>query len=196
MRPPGSSQADNAGSIPITPRVGPSASLWRPESVTVTQMNLAPRQGQRPTTSTEGPQRQLDQHASPELWGLLVAGALRFPHVIEGHSQVSPAATRALLFDDLREPLADSTSLAPRPPLEPAHIHGVTDTSSHLCLPPARAVEVCDLGWAEPHQYADHPTEVMLYAPRHRDELAIVLTLLQESLSFARDPETGQPACD
>lgn len=151
-------------------------------------MKLTSRPGRRPTTSTDGPQRQLDQQAPPELWGLLVANAFRLPHVVEGHSQVSPAASRALLFDDLREPLSPGTSLAPRPPLEPAHIHGVTDTSSHLCLPPARAVEVCDLGWAEPHQYADHPTELMVYGPRNREELATVIALLQESLAFARNP--------
>lgn len=166
----------------------PAGPRLRRGSATVAYVTLTARRGSRPLTSTDGPHRQVDQQSSPELWGLLVASAFRLPHVVEGHSQVSLASSRALLLDDLHEPLAAGTSLAPGPPLEPAHIHGVADTSSHLCLPAARAVEVCDLGWAEPHLYADHPTEVMVYGPRDRAELVTVLQLLEESLDFARHP--------
>ena len=49
------------------------------------------------------------------------------------------------------------------PPLEPVHLHGVADTSTHLCLPADRAREICALGWGEPHGYAEHATEVMVY---------------------------------
>lgn len=78
------------------------------------------------------------------------------------------------------------TSLAPRPPLEPAHLHGVTDMSMHLCLPPERAVQVYELGWGEPHGYADHDTEIMVYGPRYSGDLDIVLGLLREAVTFAR----------
>lgn len=149
-------------------------------------MDLAPRSDPRPATSEEGPHRQLDQQAPPELWGRLVAEVFALPHVREGHSQVSPASSRAVLFDDLDAVADASTSLAPLPPLEPVHLHGVSDTSLHLCLPSERAREVCDLGWGEPHEYADHDTEVMLYGPRTEAELAVVLALVRESLRFAR----------
>jgi phospholipase/carboxylesterase len=144
------------------------------------------RPGPRPATSDQGPHRQLDQQAPPELWGRLVSEALRLPHVVEGRSQVSPVSSRALLFDDLTEVRDGSTSLAGDPPLEPVHLHGVTDTSIHLCLPASRAKEACDLGWGEPHGYAEHDTEIMVYGPRDEDELAIVLALIAESLEFAR----------
>ena len=149
-------------------------------------MTLDKRPGPRPVTSDEGPHRQLDQQAPPELWGRLVYEAMSLPHVVEGRSQVSPTSSRALLFDDLTAVKDGSTSLANDPPLEPAHLHGVTDTSIHLCLPAERAEQVCQLGWGEPHGYAEHDTEIMVYGPRDEGELAIVLALVAESLAFAR----------
>jgi len=149
-------------------------------------MPLRPRRGVRPRTSTTGPHCQLDQQAPPELWGRLVYEAFRLPHVVEGRSQVSPAASRALLLDDVERSSAPEASLAYEPPAEPAHLHGVTDTSMHLCLPAQRAKEVCDAGWGEPHGYADHDTEIMVYGPRDDAELVVVLALLSESVTFAR----------
>ena len=145
-----------------------------------------PRAGVRPTTSITGPHSQLDQQSTPELWGRLVFEAFRLPRVVEGRSQVSPTPSRALLFDDMTKPLNPETSLAPEAPLEPAHLHGVTDTSIHMCLPRDRAAEVCALGWGEPHRHAQHATEIMVYGPRDQDELEVVLSLLRESINFAR----------
>ncbi|MBM7785906.1 luciferase domain-containing protein [Tenggerimyces flavus] len=149
-------------------------------------MTLTPRSGARPATSDEGPHRQLDQHSSPELWGRLVHAATTLQGVVEGLSGVSVPSSRALLLDDLRNVTDPATSLNPEPPLEPVHLHGVTDTSLHLCLPRERAAEVCALGWGEPHGYVEHDTEIMVYGPRDDAELAIVLGLIEESLAFAR----------
>lgn len=71
--------------------------------------------------------------------------------------------------------------------LEPVHLHGVQDTSTHLVLPPERGGELVNLGWAEAHQYADFGTEYMLYGPRKHAEFAAVVSLVEESLAFARD---------
>lgn len=149
-------------------------------------MTLPPREGPRPLTSTEGPHRQLDQQAPPELWGRMVAEVFALPSTKEGHSQVSPAGSRAVLLEDLSHAVDPATSLATADPLEPVHLHDVTDTSLHLCLPAARAREVCALGWGEPHGYADHDTEIMVFGPRDHDELEVVLGLVRESLAFAR----------
>jgi hypothetical protein len=153
-------------------------------------MQLVQRRGERPRTSSDGgPHRQLSQLASPELWGLLVHGAFSLDGVREGHSVVSLATSRALLLDtaDANGPDAangpDEAFLS-RP--EFAHVHDVFDTSLHACLPQARAMEVCMLGWGEPHGHAERLTEVMLYAPRDEDELEVVLALLAESRDFAR----------
>ena len=66
------------------------------------------------------------------------------------------------------------------------HLHGVSDTSVHLVLPAARGARLVELGWAEPHQFADFGTEFMIYGPRSEAEVAIVLSIIQESLDFAR----------
>jgi len=111
------------------------------------------------------------------MWGRLVAGTFALDSVIEGHSQVSPASSRAVFLE---------TSLAPGKRLEPVHLHGVQDTSIHVCLPAARGAELTELGWAEPHQYEDFGTEFMVYGPRTEAELELVLSMVVESISFAR----------
>lgn len=144
------------------------------------------RRGYRPETTTEGPHRQLNQLAPPEIWGRLVWEVFALPNVIEAHSKVSPATSRAVYLTDLVEELSPQTSLAPGHRLEPVHLHGVEDTSIHLCLPASRGRELVELGWAEPHQFEEFGTEFMIYGPRDRDEVAVVLSIIEESLEFAR----------
>ena len=80
------------------------------------------------------------------------------------------------------------TSLAPPDKkLEPVHIHGVRDTSIHLCLPRDRVDDVIAAGWGEEHPYGDWRSEIMVYGPRSDDEVETVLALIEESLSWARD---------
>jgi phospholipase/carboxylesterase len=122
----------------------------------------------------------------PALWGELIARAVQLDGVFEGHSSVSPAPSRALLLTSHSEINAPETSLSPREPLEPVHIHGVTDTSTHLCLPVKRANEVCELGWGEVHPFGDFGTEIMVYGPRDEEELEVILSIIDESLKFAR----------
>lgn len=65
------------------------------------------------------------------------------------------------------------------------------DTSIHLCLPELLARQAVEAGWAEPHPYAEHPTELMVYAPRDDAELAIVLLLVRASIDHAMGVESG-----
>jgi hypothetical protein len=152
-------------------------------------MDLSLRAGDRPAVSNTGPQTQLTQQSPPELWGRLVARIFVLPGVEEGHSQVSPPSSRAVFLRELREERVPETSLAPGQRLEPAHLHGVADTSIHLCLPRERGQELVALGWAEPHQYGDFGTEWFVYGPRDDAELEVVLGLVGESLAFARGGE-------
>lgn len=149
-------------------------------------MHDQPRPGTRPATSDQGPHRQLDQNAGPALWGELVARTFALPGVVEGHSQVSPADSRAVFLADQPAERSPETSLAPGKRLEPVHVHGVTDTSVHLVLPAGRGARLVELGWAEPHQFGDFGTEYMVYGPRTEAEVAIVLSTIRESLAFAR----------
>ena len=152
------------------------------------------RAGERPEVSTDGPQSQLTQQSSPQMWGRLASRVFQLNLTIEGHSQVSPASSRAVFLADMAQERSPETSLAPGERLEPVHLHGVSDTSLHLCLPKARGEELTAHGWAEPHQYEDFGTEFMIYGPRSDEELELVISIVRESLSFARgtqDEESG-----
>lgn len=145
----------------------------------------AARVGRAPALSTEGPQRQLDQQSPPEIWGRLVAGVFELPGVEEGHSQVSPASSRAVFLADRVQQASPERSLAPGGRLEPVHLHGVGDTSIHLVLPPARGADLVRLGWAVPHEYGDFGIEFLVYGPRDDKELGVVIDIVRESLLFA-----------
>lgn len=144
----------------------------------------------RPQTSDDGPHRQIDQRAPAALWGEMVARVFALAGVEEGISQVSPPSSRAVFLADLIAEVAPESSLAPGRRLEPVHLHGVQDTSLHLVLPSGRGEELVVLGWAEPHQYADFGTEFMVYGPRDQVELDAVLSIIEESLAFARSART------
>jgi hypothetical protein len=144
------------------------------------------RDGPRPATSSEGPHRQLTQTAPPELWGLLIARVFGLPGTEEGRSQVSPISSRAVFLADQPVERSPETSLAPGRRLEPVHLHGVDDTSVHLCVPPDRGRQLVELGWAEPHGFQELGTEYMVYGPRSPAELEVVLSVIEESIAFAR----------
>jgi hypothetical protein len=75
------------------------------------------------------------------------------------------------------------------------HIH--PDGSLHVILPPERARQATDAGWAEPHPlaaYFGNGGMVLLYTPRDRAELEVVWQLVVESYNYvtgrAEDPDT------
>ena len=123
----------------------------------------------------------------------MVARVFALPGAVEGHSQVSPASARAVFLAEQKAERSPETSLAPGRRLEPVHLHGVDDTSIHLVLPAERGGRLVELGWAEPHQYADFGTEFMLYGPRDEYELDIAVSFVEESLAFARG-RSGSPS--
>lgn len=96
-----------------------------------------------------------------------------------------------MFFVDVLDERGPEASLAPGRRLEPVHLHGVHDTSVHLVLPRERGDELVRLGWAERHHYADFGTEFMIYGPRDAGELEAVLSVIEESLEFARPDWIG-----
>jgi phospholipase/carboxylesterase len=73
-----------------------------------------------------------------------------------------------------------------------AHVH--PDGSLHASLEPAVAREAVRLGWAIPHPWADQRPGwegfVMIYTPQTRQELEVVLRLVENSYAYV----TGQSA--
>lgn len=150
-------------------------------------MDLPCRTGPKPQTSIEGSQSQLTENSSPELWGRLMHLAITEHNVVEGISSVSLQSSRAIFFRDLRKTVVPWTSLAPAEKrLEPVHIHGVHDTSIHLCMTTDRAQELVALGWGVMRPHSDFDTAILVYGPRDEKELQIVLGFIRESLTVAR----------
>lgn len=50
----------------------------------------------------------------------------------------------------------------------------------------SHAIALVDLGWGQMHAYGDYGTELLIYGPRSDVELDIVLSIIEESLAFAR----------
>ena len=120
------------------------------------------------------------------MWGEFVNAVFHLPGVIEGHSAVSPASSRAVFIEGMDVPSEPRRSLAPADArCEPVHLHGVDDTSVQLVLPPDRGRELVTLGWAEPHQYEDFGSEFLVYGPRDLHELEFVVEVIRESLSWS-----------
>ena len=66
-----------------------------------------------------------------------------------------------------------------------AHIH--PDASLNAVLPPPRADEAIEAGWAERHPLAEHlgvPGLVLRYTPRSLAEVGVVVGLIVDSYSF------------
>lgn len=144
------------------------------------------RSGERPRVSTEGPQTQLTDQSSRDVWDALAGAIFSLPGVVEGESSVSPQSTRAVFIEGMDTPRIPEASLAPDGRWEPAHLHGPDDTSLHLVLPRERGLELERLGWAEPHHYGEFGTEWLVYGPRDGAELDVVLAIVREGISWAR----------
>jgi len=142
--------------------------------------------GPRPTTTDTNPHSQLDQNPSAALIEDLAAGLFGFEGVREGPSAISVPGARAAWLD---RALARGPQEAFLIGTEFAHIHPLPDGSLHAALPPELAEEAISAGWAEVHPVARRGlipmNVVMLYAPRSKEELEVVLGLLEASHQFA-----------
>lgn len=148
---------------------------------------LPPRSGEPPVTRQEMPHQQLDQTApatiQEELWSRMSA----LQEVRSGRSGVSLPESRAV---HLNAEAAGGPADAFMVGTEFAHLHGASDGSLHMMLPPELATEAMEKGWAEPHPLARRgmaPANlVMVFGPRDEAELDVVWRLVQASHRYAR----------
>ncbi len=78
---------------------------------------------------------------------------------------------------------------------EIAHIHP-TDSSMHMILSARDAIAAIEMGWAQRHGLAGiavglPATYVMVYAPRHKDDLKVIEELLNAAIAYALLPVTN-----
>lgn len=149
--------------------------------------DLPRRRGERPTTSTDFPHRQLDQQ--PDDMAVrddLARRAFGLEGVVERNTIISVPGARALVLAEDRPTGPDVAFIRGR---EFAHFHPGPDWSLHLALPDETADVAIERGWAELHLIARTKSlpgsVVMVYAPRDPEEAAVVLRLLQASRDFA-----------
>jgi phospholipase/carboxylesterase len=147
---------------------------------------IYPRRGPRPLMPDRLPHVQADQWPPAAVAVELLARATRLPGVEVRQSRMASAATSALSLAHLR---------ASRPPeafidaTEFCHILPPPEGTLHLTLPPAERVFAIEFGWGEAHPVGRAGSLshclVTLYAPRDRDELEMVLKLVESSWEFA-----------
>jgi len=143
---------------------------------------LPRRSGPRPQTHKGMPHAQIGVRPAPQVHAELFHRCYSLPDVRNEPTRISVPGARALwLHEDV--PLAHPEAIAVG--REFAHIH--PDGSLHASLPPARAREAIDAGWAELHPMALHIGNegmVMLYTPRTMEELDVVFHLIADSYNF------------
>ncbi len=108
-------------------------------------------------------------------------------------SLVSVPTTVALWLDE-SVPTAPGAEFVPPPgSREFAHVH--EDGSMHLCLPEGVERELFEKAWGEPHPLRERGVREMLaYAPRDEQELAVSEALLAESHRYATGRAPNPPA--
>jgi len=148
----------------------------------MTTNQLPERRRPRPFTQQAMPHTQIGIQPVPEINTELFKRCYSLPDVQNRPTVISVPGARALwLREDL--PLAHPEVIARG--REFAHIH--PDGSLHIALPPERANEAVEKGWAEPHpmaKYMDIEGMVMLYTPLDMDELDVVFRLILDSYNF------------
>lgn len=148
----------------------------------MSEVHLPRRTGPRPVTHKGMPHAQIGVHPVPDVNAELFRRAYALPDVENRPTIISVPGARALWLRD-EVPLAHpEVIVAGR---EFAHIH--PDGSLHVSLPPERAHEAVEAGWAEPHPLAQvlgNEGMVMLYTPRTMDELDVIFQLIVDSYNF------------
>ena len=143
---------------------------------------LPRRKRPRPETYKWMPHGQIGVSPVPEVHAELYRRAYTLPGVRNEPTQISVPGARALwLKEDL--PLAHSELILVG--REFSHIH--PDGSLHVTLPPERAREAIQAGWAEIHPLAEqigNEGMVLLYTPQDMEELDVVFQLIVDSYNF------------
>ena len=148
-------------------------------------MNTQPlphRSAPRPETSKGMPHSQVGVTPEPDVDRELRRRAFALPGVLDRPTVISVFGARALWLADDIALLRPEAILRGR---EFAHIH--PDGSLHATLPPLRAQEAIDAGWAEPHPIAKQlgiQGLVMVYTPRTMEQLDVVVELVVDSYNF------------
>jgi len=145
------------------------------------------RRGPRPRVPDELPHVQANQWPPSHIAVELIERASGLPGVEVRQSRMASTSTSALAICDGRafgppEAFIDAAEFC--------HLLPPPEGTLHLTLPPAERVFAFEFGWGEAHPVGRAGSLshclVTLYAPRDREELEMVLQLIESSWEFAR----------
>jgi hypothetical protein len=196
------------GGLPATPRGWLSMTRFRrmaKNGLDVTQImaavgavndlkawqDMRRRAGVRPTVSPYPiPHRQLDELAD---MGVRSQLSELFDRTVDRHAD---QILYALSHFEKRHPaitlICTEGLVGAASHGEIAHIHP-SDNSMHMILSPSDAVAALEMGWAERHGLAGvavglPATYVMVYSPRHQEDLMVIEELLEAAIAYAIQP--------
>ncbi|MEM9097143.1 MAG: hypothetical protein AAGC79_01355 [Pseudomonadota bacterium] len=150
------------------------------------KMDLPPRSGPKPETTSDIPHSQLTQHGPDDVIDKLHAWCFSLSDVVNEPSAISVPGARALVLRDGVECNQHAFMIG----REFAHIHPHPDSGSmHLQLTAENAREVVETGWGEDHFFVTMgklpPGLVMVFSPRDDVELKAVKKIVTRSYEFA-----------
>ncbi|MEM1200153.1 MAG: hypothetical protein AAGI06_12670 [Pseudomonadota bacterium] len=150
------------------------------------KMDLPPRSGPAPDTTSRLPHSQLNQHGPDEVIDQLHAWCFSLPHVANEDSGISVPGSRAMVLHPERECNHKAFMIG----REFAHIHPHPDSGSmHLMLSAEDAADAVAAGWGEDHYLVTQghlPAGlIMVFSPRDEGELETVKQIVTRSYEFA-----------
>jgi phospholipase/carboxylesterase len=128
------------------------------------------------------PHAQIGVRPDPQVNAELFRRAFSLPDVEDRPSVISVPGARALWLEESLPLARPDVIVAGR---EFAHIH--PDGSLHTSLPPERAQEAIEAGWAEIRPIAEYIGQdglVMLYTPANMEELETIFQLVVDSYNY------------
>ncbi len=147
--------------------------------------NLPNREGEHPEIGQQPPQLQFSDFGSDDIRLALKSWAFStFPNVQEHDTLISVPTSRALWLDESIPAGHDDAFMPPANSREFCHLH--EDGSFHTVVDVAIEDEIIQKQWGVRHMYYDRGVkEMLVYAPRDKDELIIAKRIITESYKYA-----------
>ena len=156
------------------------------------KFSLPIRQGSPPKVGEQPPQLQFSDQSPEEIKSALKEWAYSsIPNIREHDTLISVKSTRAMWLDETIEPAHADVFMPPQGSREFCHFH--FDGSLHAVVSHEVEEEIIKSGWGLRHPWHDRGVkEIMIYAPRDEEELAITKQLVIQSYQYATGDTTTE----
>ncbi len=146
---------------------------------------LPSREGDHPEIGQEPPQLQFSDLGPEDIRLALKKWAFStFPNVREHDTMISVPTSRALWLDEGISAAHDDAFMPTPGSREFCHLH--EDGSFHTVVDAAIEDEILEKQWGVRHMYYDRGVkEMLVYAPRNDNDLAVAKRIVTESYRYA-----------